>query len=433
MAQRLIPGGPFVNEVGTAQRLIPGGPFVNETVSVGGGSFNAAWARGRNQILKEGAMKKNVASQKVGAQMVSATDGSAFTGSVTVYVTLDAGTQAVGSVGSGACTHEGNGYHTYAPAQGETNGDLVAFTFIGTGAVPASVQVYTSFPQTGDAYAETQNGTYGLSAIETLVDGLETAATAIEADTQDIQARLPAALVGGRIDANMGAISADSVAADNAEAFFDGTGYAGTGNVIPTVTTLTNLPAITANWLTAAGIAADAGAEIADAVWDEAIAGHAGAGSTGEALAAAGAAGDPWITALPGSYSAGQAGYIVGTNLNATVSSRASQTSLDTVDDFLDTEVAAIKAKTDNLPAAPAAVGDIPTAVQNADALLGRNVSGGSSTGRTVKQAFHFIRNKWVVSGGTLTVYDTDDSTSSWTAAVTGTAGADPVTGSDPA
>lgn len=52
-------------------------------------------------------------------------------------------------------------------------------------------------------------------------------------------------------------------------------------------------------------------AAIADAVWDEAIAGHAGAGSTGEALAAAGAAGDPWITALPGGYSAGQAGYIV--------------------------------------------------------------------------------------------------------------------------
>lgn len=92
----------------------------------------------------------------------------------------------------------------------------------------------------------------------------------------------------------------------------------------------------------------------------------------------------------------------------------------------------AIRAKTDNLPAAPAAVGDIPTAVQNADALLGRNVSGGSSTGRTVKQVFHFIRNKWVVAAGTLTVYDTDDTTTSWTAAVTGTAGADPVTGVDP-
>ena len=66
-------------------------------------------------------MKKNVASQKLGAQMVPAADGTAFTGSVTVSVTGDAGTPATGAVGSGACTHEGNGYHTYAPAQAETN------------------------------------------------------------------------------------------------------------------------------------------------------------------------------------------------------------------------------------------------------------------------------------------------------------------------
>lgn len=38
-------------------------------------------------------------------------------------------------------------------------------------------------------------------------------------------------------------ISGDAAAADNAESFFDGTGYAGTGNTIPTVTTLTNDPA----------------------------------------------------------------------------------------------------------------------------------------------------------------------------------------------
>lgn len=35
-------------------------------------------------------------------------------------------------------------------------------------------------------------------------------------------------------------LSGDATAADNAEAFFDGTGYAGTNNVIPTVTTVTN-------------------------------------------------------------------------------------------------------------------------------------------------------------------------------------------------
>jgi hypothetical protein len=67
-----------------------------------------------------------------------------------------------------------------------------------------------------------------------------------------------------------------------------------------------------------------------------------------------------------------------------------------------------------------------------ADALLARNVSGSSSTGRTVKQALHFLRNKWTVSAGTLTVYDTDDSTSSWTATVSSDAGAEPIVGNDP-
>ena len=89
-------------------------------------------------------MQKNVAGQRIGVQMVSASDGTAFTGSVTVYVTGDAGSQAIGSVGSGVCTHEGNGYHSYAPAQAETNFDLIAFTFVGSGAVPVTVQVYTA-------------------------------------------------------------------------------------------------------------------------------------------------------------------------------------------------------------------------------------------------------------------------------------------------
>lgn len=96
-------------------------------------------------------------------------------------------------------------------------------------------------------------------------------------------------------------------------------------------------------------------------------------------------------------------------------------------------DTAAVKAKTDNLPASPAAVSDIPTAVANADALLGRNISGGSSSGRTVKQALHFIRNKWVIGSSTLTVYDVDDTTSSWTAAVGTDAAAIPIISNDPA
>ena len=53
-------------------------------------------------------------------------------------------------------------------------------------------------------------------------------------------------------------------------------------------------------------------AAIADQVWAEAIADHSGtSGSTAEALSAAGSAGDPWTTSLPGSYTGTQAGKIL--------------------------------------------------------------------------------------------------------------------------
>lgn len=111
-------------------------------------------------------MLKNTASQVIGAQMVSAADGSAFTGSVTVYVTGNGGTQALGSVGSGACTHEGNGLHTYAPAQAETNYDHVAYTFIGSGAIPVTVQAY---PITLADYKATGFSTHSADDVRTAI------------------------------------------------------------------------------------------------------------------------------------------------------------------------------------------------------------------------------------------------------------------------
>lgn len=399
-------------------------------------------------------MKKNVASQKVGCQMVSASDGSAFTGAVTVYVTLDAGTQAIGSVGGGACTHEGNGLHTYAPAQAETNGDFAEFTFIGTGAVPDTLHIYTGFPQTEDSYAIVSSGTFGNSALKTLIDTLDdyvdtevaaiktttdkfvftvankvdsnvytwngtavsvpatagipevnvknmnnvsaaaittikavqglavdgvvptvtavtglTAAT-VHADLDDIQARLPAALTaGGNIKADALALSGDTVAADNAESFFDGTGYAGTNNVIPLVTTTTT--ATTATNLTNAPTAGDFTAVMKTSI--------------GTAVAASAVAS---VTGAVGSVTGNVGGNLLGT--------------------LTSTERNAIS-----------------------DALLTRNVSGGSSTGRTVKQALGALRNKVTISGGTLTVYDIDDTTPLWDATVTTTAG-NPLSGIDP-
>ena len=52
--------------------------------------------------------------------------------------------------------------------------------------------------------------------------------------------------------------------------------------------------------------------DIEDALLDALLADHAGAGTVGAGIAAAGAAGDPWSTALPGAYAAGTAGAIIG-------------------------------------------------------------------------------------------------------------------------
>ena len=114
-------------------------------------------------------MKKNVASQSIGAEMITAADGTAFTGTVTVLITIDNGTQSAS--GGTAPAHEGNGYHSYTPTQAETNGDHIAFTFTGSGAVPATVQVFTSFPQTVDNNVLAAGAT-GFAAIDTVVDAI---------------------------------------------------------------------------------------------------------------------------------------------------------------------------------------------------------------------------------------------------------------------
>jgi hypothetical protein len=47
----------------------------------------------------------------------------------------------------------------------------------------------------------------------------------------------------------------------------------------------------------------------------------------------------------------------------------------------------------------------------------------GGTTPRLIQQAFELLRNKVTVSGSTMTVFKSDDATSSWTATIsTGTA-----------
>lgn len=176
---------------------------------------------------------------------------------------------------------------------------------------------------------------------------------------------------------------------------------------------------------------------IAAAVWDQPQAANTNPGSFGE------------LQQLLTRLTSARAGYLDNLNVGGNVAAQADLATLATsaqattiiglIDTEIaailaavDTEVAAIKAKTDNLPAAPAAVGDIPTAAQNADKLLGRNIAGGSDGGRIVTDVLRLQRNRRAIAAGTLTVYQEDDSTPAWTAAVT-TAASNPIASVDPA
>lgn len=87
-------------------------------------------------------MIANLAGQPIGCQMTKASDGSEFTGAVTVYVTGDNGTQAIGANGGGLCTHDGHGYHAYQTALADTAFSRhIAFTFVGSGAITRTIQV----------------------------------------------------------------------------------------------------------------------------------------------------------------------------------------------------------------------------------------------------------------------------------------------------
>lgn len=122
---------------------------------------------------------------------------------------------------------------------------------------------------------------------------------------------------------------------------------------------------------------------------------------------------------------------------NVTFGNNSLYTLLNMIGGFVDTEVAAIKAKTDLIPASPAAVGSAMTLTSGerdaiAEAVFKLDLS--TLTGeasRSLLNAIRKLRNKWSISGTTLTVYKEDDSTTAYTQDLTATAGADPITGID--
>lgn len=119
-----------------------------------------------------------------------------------------------------------------------------------------------------------------------------------------------------------GTVSGDITGKLEAVAALAGSGdiTAALGALASLVGALTGSGGASANILAKAGISADINvtgdllstANVASAIWGALASAFNEAGTMGNALNSAGGAGDPWITTLPGSYVAGQAGYIVG-------------------------------------------------------------------------------------------------------------------------
>lgn len=160
----------------------------------------------------------------------------------------------------------------------------------------------------------------------------------------------------------------------------------------------------------------------------------------------------------------GSIGKLLVDNVNATISSRATQTSVDDVPtnaeldartllaaDYFDPAADTVIVGTNNdktgysigaggIAASAFAAGAIDAASlaasagqEIADEILNRDIAGGGSGNtRNVRNSLRAIRNRVDGSTGTLTVYEEDDTTPAWTAALTRTAGTDPITEVNP-
>ena len=174
-----------------------------------------------------------------------------------------------------------------------TNSDMRGTDSGATAANLATVDTVVDGIQT-----DLSNGTDGLGALKALIDTVDTVADAVKAKTDQLTFT-----VSNQVDSN--ALSAALTVAAIADGVWDEaqSGHTTSGTF--------------GKYLDAqvSTVSAPTAAAVADAVWDEAISGHAVAGSTGATLSSAGSAGDPWTTAIPASYTAGQAGYVLGTTV----------------------------------------------------------------------------------------------------------------------
>lgn len=206
-------------------------------------------------------MQKNTAGQKwivfAFGGAGHASEGEPITGdaaNITANVRIDGG--AANAVDDTNPTELEDGYYVFDITAAESNGDLISMhpesSTANVEVIGVPGAVYTTPANFPDMGIESDGHVHGdvkevagtaqtAGDIPALVTTVDTVVDAVQGDTQNILTRLPSALVGGRMDANVGAVSGDATAADNLEADYDGTGYNKANSTIGTVTTNTDM------------------------------------------------------------------------------------------------------------------------------------------------------------------------------------------------
>ena len=292
-------------------------------------------------------LRQSTASQEILlGRFLDSTDGNTEETGLTIANTdikiWKTGATTLANKNSGGATHISNGlyYAVLDATDTDTIGPMKTEVHV-TGALSVTVHCVVLDEAVYDVlFGTTAPSTLAAGALMGLADDAITSAKIsagaigsseapllgdINTDVETIVGRVLGTIAAGTHTAQSGdayarigvpagaSVSADLLAIDN---FVDDLEGRLTATRAGYLDNLTNLDATISSRLATAGYTVPPTVSaIADQVWDETLSGHSGVGSTGAALSAAGGSGDPWATALPGSYGAGTAGALLGTTI----------------------------------------------------------------------------------------------------------------------
>ncbi len=285
--------------------LVTGAAGLDSEISKDGGTFADCTSEATEIATSSGMYYLELTSTEMNADAVcvivkTSTSGAKTTpivlypvegGDIDVDVTYIAGSAVSAStaqlgvnVVQAAGTAWGSGAITAASiATGAIDADAIADNAIDAGSIATGAITAAKFAAgaidaaaiAADAIGASELAADAASEIGTAVWATATRVLTAPTNITSTDGEIPIT-AGGLVSADVTAISTDTTAANNAESFFDGTGYAGTNNVIPAVTTVNGFAAgaITAAAIATGAVDADAlAADAVDEILDEAVEG----------------------------------------------------------------------------------------------------------------------------------------------------------------